>query len=170
MTKKKQSPRTSKFPRLSGVGLQIGRIRKFLQRILLIMKKKTNAQFDSPDRLNIIVEGSKIIGDMFTESNLRIDGEVKGNVSSVSKVVIGKTGIILGNLTCVDADIEGGLIGLINVESLTVLRATARIQGEITTAKLSVEEGAQFSGNCKMSNFKENTKPGTTPAQEDLVY
>ena len=76
------------------------------------MKKKSNIQFDSPDRLNIIVEGSKVIGDMITESNLRIDGEVRGNVSSVSKVVIGKTGIILGNLTCSDADIEGNIIDI----------------------------------------------------------
>ena len=136
------------------------------------MKKKTNVQFDSPDRLNIIVEGSKVIGDMLTESNLRIDGEVKGNVSSASKVVIGKNGIILGNLTCSDADIEGDVTGFINVESLTVLRATAKIQGEITTAKLTIEEGAQFSGNCKMSNFVSATKSATATSalQEDVVY
>lgn len=134
------------------------------------MKKRTNIQFDSPDRLNIIVEGSKVIGDMITESNLRIDGEVKGNVSSASKVVIGINGSILGNLTCADADIEGDVKGFINVESLTVLRANAKIEGEITTAKLQIEEGAQFSGNCKMSNFKGNSKPIAVPAQEDLVY
>lgn len=134
------------------------------------MKKKPNIQFDSPDRLNVIVEGSRVIGDMITESNLRIDGEVKGNVSSASKVVIGKSGSILGNLTCADADIEGDVIGFIKVDSLTILRATAKIDGEITTAKLQVEEGAQFSGNCKMSNFKGSVKPVVTPTQEDLVY
>lgn len=134
------------------------------------MKKKPNVQFDSPDRLNVIVEGSKVIGDMITESNLRIDGEVKGNVSSASKVVIGKNGNVLGNLTCADADIEGNIKGIIKVDSLTILRETARIEGEITTAKLQVEDGAQFSGNCKMSNFKASTKTTATNLQEDLVY
>ena len=135
------------------------------------MKKKSNVQFDSPDRLNVIVEGSKVIGDMITESNLRIDGEVKGNVTSASKVVIGKNGVILGNLTCTNADIEGDIKGIIKTESLTILRATAKIEGEITTAQLHIEEGAQFSGNCKMSNFKGDNS-GTRPqtAQEDLVY
>lgn len=134
------------------------------------MKKKTNVQFDSPDRLNVIVEGSKVIGDMITESNLRIDGEVNGNVSSASKVVIGKNGIILGNLTCADADIEGNIKGVLKVDSLTVLRETAKIEGEITTAKLQIEEGAQFSGNCKMSNFVSSPKANTVQQQEDLVY
>ncbi len=76
----------------------------------------------------------------------------------------------MGNLTCADADIEGDVKGIINVESLTILRANAKIEGEITTAKLQVEEGAQFSGNCKMSNFKGTNKPVVAPVQEDLVY
>ena len=50
------------------------------------MKKRSNTPMDSPDRLNVIVDGSKVIGDMITESNLRVDGEVVGNVSSAAKV------------------------------------------------------------------------------------
>ncbi len=134
------------------------------------MKKKLNTQFDSPDRLNVIVEGSRVLGDMITESNLRIDGEVKGNVTSAAKVVIGKNGIIVGNLKCGDADIEGTVKGIIATESLTILRSTAVIEGEISTAKLHIEEGAQFSGNCKMSNFVAPSKATTSNLQEDLVY
>ena len=57
------------------------------------MKKKGTVSFESPDKLNVIVEGSKVIGDMITESNLRIDGEVVGNVSASSKVVISHAGL-----------------------------------------------------------------------------
>lgn len=134
------------------------------------MKKRGNASHESPDRLNIIVEGSKVIGDMITESNLRIDGEVLGNVTSASKVVIGENGNITGNLTCADADIEGKVNGIMKIEGLLSLRSKAVIDGEITTSKLEVEEGAQFSGNCKMNNFANsgNSKAATT--QQDLVY
>ena len=135
------------------------------------MKKKVNTQFDSPDRLNVIVEGSKVLGDMITESNLRIDGEVKGNVTSASKVVVGKNGIIIGNLTCGDTDIEGTVKGMIAVDSLTVLRANAVIEGEISTSMLQVEEGAQFSGKCKMKNFvPASTQNTVVQSQEDVVY
>ena len=101
---------------------------------------------DGPDRVNVIVEGSKIIGDFIAESNVRIDGEIQGNVSSSAKVVIGQTGLITGNLICSDADIEGKVDGILKVEGLLSLRSNARISGEITTAKIQIEEGAQFSG------------------------
>ena len=134
------------------------------------MKKKGSVQMDSPDRLNVIVDGSKVMGDIITESNLRVDGEVLGNVSSAAKVVIGSTGIIKGNLTCSDADVEGKVDGILKVEGLLSLRSSANIEGEITTAKLQVEEGAQFSGNCKMSNFSSSTTKTVEKGQEDLVY
>lgn len=135
-----------------------------------MMKKKGNVQFDSPERLNIIVNGSKVIGDLITDSNLRIDGEVLGNVSSASKVVIGQTGIIKGNLTCAEGDIEGTVEGILTIDGLLTLRAKSCIEGEITTSKLQVEEGAQFSGNCKMSNFTPIEEPVLDKSEEDLVY
>jgi len=134
------------------------------------MKKKGNVQFDSPDRLNVIVEGSKIIGDIITESNLRIDGEVLGNVTSASKVVIGKSGYIKGNLTCGEGDVEGKIEGVVKVEGLLSLKSTANIEGEITTSKFQVDEGAEFSGSCKMRNYSSNVISEVKKGQEDLVY
>jgi len=127
---------------------------------------------DSPDRLNVIVDGSRVIGDMITESNLRVDGEVVGNVSSAAKVVIGASGCIKGNLTCADADIEGRVEGILKIDGLLTLRSQANIEGEITTGKFQVEEGAQFSGNCKMSNFSAGNivEKAVEQKQEDLVY
>lgn len=128
---------------------------------------------DNPDRLNVIVAGTKLVGDLITESNLRIDGEVLGNVSASAKVVIGATGQIKGNLTCVDADIEGNVEGILKVENLLTLRSTANVNGEITTAKIQVDEGAEFSGNCTMSNRPSQVQPAEREKlaeQEDIVY
>ncbi len=136
------------------------------------MKKKTGVMGDSPDRLNVIVEGSKIIGDFIAESNVRIDGEIQGNVSSSSKIVIGQTGTITGNLVCADADVEGRIEGTLKVEGLLTLRSNAKITGEIVTSKIQIEEGAEFSGQCKMSNFTAKTKSTSkeNSFQEDVVY
>ena len=94
-------------------------------------------------------------------------------VSSSSKIVIGQSGLIKGNLVCADADVEGTIEGLLKVESLLILRSNAKVTGEITTTKIQIEEGAQFSGQCKMSNF--NASATTTTAtentlQEGVVY
>lgn len=136
------------------------------------MKKKIGVTGESPDRLNVIVEGSKIVGDFIAESNVRIDGEIQGNVSSFSKIVIGKTGTINGNLVCAEADVEGRIEGVLKVEGLLILRSNAKVTGEITTAKIQIEEGAEFSGQCKMSNFTSTSKPITkqNTLQEDVVY
>lgn len=117
-----------------------------------MLKRKEKTQFESPERLNRLVEGTKIIGDIFSESNLRIDGEVQGNVSTVAKVVIGENGMIQGNLTCQEADVEGKVNGNLAIEGLLLLRETSKIVGDIQTSKLQVEEGAVFVGSCKMNS------------------
>lgn len=138
-----------------------------------MLKRKEKLQFESPERLNRIVEGTKIIGDIFSESNLRIDGEVQGNISTAAKVVIGESGIILGDLTCQEADIEGKLEGNLSIESLLVLRETSKIIGDIHTSKLLVEEGAIFLGACKMNTGSASPKANTHTQEkhpDDLVY
>ena len=136
------------------------------------MKKRGSVLSDSPDRLNVIVKGTKMVGDLVTESNLRIDGEVKGNVNALAKVVIGPSGSINGNLTCTDADIEGKVEGILKVENLLSLRATANVNGEISTAKIQIDEGAEFSGNCTMDNKQKAVVPKEMNQEhhEDIVY
>jgi cytoskeletal protein CcmA (bactofilin family) len=107
------------------------------------------------------------------EDNIKnIDGEIQGNVTSSSKIVIGKSGVINGNLMCSEADIEGRIEGMLKVEGLLTLRSNAKVTGEITTAKIQIEEGAEFSGQCKMSNFKASTKSTVkqNSLEEDVVY
>jgi cytoskeletal protein CcmA (bactofilin family) len=104
----------------------------------------------SPDKLNRIVEGTHIEGDIKSESNIRIDGYVKGTVSTKGRLVLGATGKIDGEIICKNADIEGKLNGIIEVNELLSLKSTAILHGEISTNKLSIEPGAIFSGNCKM--------------------
>ena len=104
----------------------------------------------SPDKLNRIVEGTNIVGDIKSESNIRIDGYVKGTVTTKGRLVLGTTGKIEGEISCRNADLEGKLNGIIQVSELLSLKSTAILNGEISTNKLSIEPGAIFSGNCKM--------------------
>lgn len=133
------------------------------------MKKKGGMTTDSPDRLNVIVEGTRITGDIVAESNVRINGEIDGNVTSTSKVVIGITGRVKGNLICQDADIEGKVEGHLKIDNLLSLRSKADITGEILTSKIQIEEGAQFSGSCKMSNFSTSSSGAKSVSREENV-
>lgn len=133
------------------------------------MKKKAGFSAEGPDRLNVLVEGTKIKGDIQTESSIRLDGEVNGNMKSASKVVIGKNGILIGDLSSNEADIEGVINGTLRIEGLLVLRASAAINGDIECTRIQIEDGAQFSGNCIMGN--QTIKPQNQDKQEtELVY
>lgn len=134
--------------------------------------RKEKSVSESPERLNRLVESSKIVGDLFADSNLRIDGEVNGNVSTSSKVVLGENGKLKGNLTCMEADIEGNIEGKIKVEGLLIIRSKAVVNGDIYTLRIQMEEGAKFNGICKMTKNEasDNLKMSDLNEEPSVVY
>lgn len=114
------------------------------------MAKQTD--YSSPDKLNRIVEGTRIEGTITSDSNIRIDGEVKGNIQTKGRLVIGPKGKIKGEITCQNAEVEGVVNGKIMVEDLLSLKSSARLDGEIFTSKLSIEPGATFTGSSHMGS------------------
>jgi cytoskeletal protein CcmA (bactofilin family) len=116
-----------------------------------------NATHDQSDRLNKILSGTEITGDIVSDSNLLIEGEIIGNISCSGKVMIGTSGKVRGNLVCVNAEVDGAMDGELTIENLLVLHSTARIKGDIQTLKLTIEEGAYFEGACVMKSPVSNT-------------
>jgi cytoskeletal protein CcmA (bactofilin family) len=112
----------------------------------------TSSISENSDKVNVILSGTEITGDIVSNSNLLIEGDVIGNISCSGRVQVGTSGKIKGNLVCVNADIEGSLDGELTIESLLILRSTARIKGDIQTLKLNIEEGAFFEGACVMKS------------------
>lgn len=105
---------------------------------------------ETPGLNNRILPGTKVKGDIIADTDLRIDGELEGNLKSTAKVFIGKTGSINGKVECASADIEGKFNGTLNVQTLLSLKSTAVIDGEVTVEKLAVEPGATFNATCTM--------------------
>ena len=99
---------------------------------------------------NTIGKGTFLEGNVETYGNIRIEGKVTGNVKSKSKVALGPSSLVQGNVMAQNADLEGEVKGRIEVAELLVLKATAVIHGDIVTGKLVVEPGALFNGTCKM--------------------
>jgi len=115
-------------------------------------KMAKQSDISSPDKLNRIVEGTHIKGTFSSESNIRIDGTIKGNVDTKGRLVIGPNGMIDGEITCQNAEVEGKITGKITVDDLLSLKSSAKIDGEIFTSKLSIDPGAMFTGSCHMGN------------------
>jgi cytoskeletal protein CcmA (bactofilin family) len=104
--------------------------------------------------VNLISQSTNVTGDISTESDIRIDGTLIGNLITKGRLIIGPGGKIEGDVDSKSAEIEGMLIGKIKVEELLALKATSNFQGNITTGQLLIEPGANFSGNCVMIKEK----------------
>ena len=113
-----------------------------------------NKFFSSPS-VDVIEASTKIVGDIVSKADFRIDGVVEGNITTMGKVVIGKSGKILGKLNCSNADVSGSISGQIQISETLSLISESYIQGDITTAKLSVEEGAQGDATIVMKTGKQ---------------
>jgi len=116
--------------------------------------------------INLISNGTEITGDIKSNGDIRIDGSLTGNLSTKGKVVIGPTGKVNGEVYCKNSEVSGAVEGKISVGQLLNLKASSKIVGEIITFKLSIEPGAKFSGNCKMSESEDNGGASITKGKE----
>ena len=126
------------------------------------------AKFNEPENpaINLISLGTDITGDIKSSGDIRIDGSLTGNLNTKGKVVIGTTGKVKGEVNCKNSEVAGLIEGKITVCQLLNLKASSKIHGDIVTLKLSIEPGAIFSGNCKMSDTDTNAGTGIIKEKE----
>jgi cytoskeletal protein CcmA (bactofilin family) len=127
------------------------------------------AKYNETDNttINLISNGTDITGDIKSNGDIRIDGSLKGNLNTKGKVVIGPTGRINGEIVCKNSEVSGIIEGKIMVGQLLNLKASSKILGDIVTAKLAIEPGARFTGNCNMSDNDYNNNGGATPKEKE---
>ncbi len=98
----------------------------------------------------IIGEDSVVEGTIEIKGGIRIDGTVKGKISSSESLTIGNGGIVEADLNTKVAVIGGNVIGNVFALERIELQSKAIVEGDITTKNLVVEEGAIFHGKCNM--------------------
>jgi cytoskeletal protein CcmA (bactofilin family) len=113
-------------------------------------KEEKKAADEITNSSNVIGKGTVLEGNIETSGNIRIEGKIIGNLKSKSKVALGNSSLVDGNVSAQNADIEGTVKGRVEIADMLVLKATATVHGDIVTGKLVVEPGAVFNGTCKM--------------------
>lgn len=100
---------------------------------------------------NTLAAGTNVKGNIITETDFRLDGQVEGDISCSGKIVIGPKGRVIGNITSVNAEVLGEVEGSVRVSEKLVLKATANIKGDVFAQSLEIEPNARFNGVCNMS-------------------
>lgn|SRR3989344_650416 len=100
----------------------------------------------------------KIQGDLNSEGNIVIEGQVTGKISTTQSVFVKEGAKITADIGAGSAVIGGEVQGNIKIIDHLVLQSTAKIHGDIICVVLRVEDGAQFSGKCNMKGANGNGK------------
>jgi cytoskeletal protein CcmA (bactofilin family) len=114
--------------------------------------KNTPFEDSKSEEITIISNGVKLEGKITTSGNIRVDGEIQGDIVSQSNVTVGENGQVNGKINASVIMIGGKVSGSVSAKEKLVLESKANLKGDIFTKILVVEAGAKFDGNSKMGD------------------
>lgn len=134
------------------------------------MARDRTSQGSPPESvISLIGPGMKVVGDCETDGTLRIEGAVQGSVRAGKAVVVGREGLVIGDVSTQDAVISGRIEGSVTAESRLELQASCRIDGEVHTPRLQLEEGAVVNGSLNMGAKGGKPAPSAPPPSANEV-
>jgi cytoskeletal protein CcmA (bactofilin family) len=110
---------------------------------------KGNSDSSSAE-MNIIGRGTVINGEIHTESNMRVDGKIKGKLFCKHTLTVGEAGVIDGEVEAVNGIISGRIKGKLTILDKLVLHSKSSLIGDLKAKKLIIDEGAVFDGTSDM--------------------
>jgi cytoskeletal protein CcmA (bactofilin family) len=105
--------------------------------------------------INLIGLGTVLEGKLRSPGDIQIDGKVVGEISAAQNLSIGASGEVEGNLNARNITIGGKIKGTIVAQEKLMFQNKAVVRGDIRAAKLVIDEGALFDGNCAMGEAKQ---------------
>ena len=112
---------------------------------------KPSVNKPSGDAGALLGRGSRFEGKLTFEGTVQIDGEFVGDIDSPGHLIVNKGARIDGTVAVASAIVSGAIQGKITTTGTLDLRSSARVEGELNVESLTVERGAFFDGQVKMS-------------------
>ena len=95
--------------------------------------------------------GTSLTGEANFKGMLRVDGHLSGQIKSEGgTLIVGNNGQVDADIEVAVATIHGTVNGDINASQRLELGRAAKVNGNIQTPSLVIEQGAVFEGSCKM--------------------
>lgn len=99
---------------------------------------------------NVLSTGIEILGSIRFSNDMIIDGKIEGEIiSDKGRVTIGENAQVKGDITAGEVKLYGKVEGKITSERCE-LKTKSRLDGDIKTKMLSMEEGAQLAGRTEI--------------------
>ena len=99
---------------------------------------------------SVIAAGMKIIGDVETTGIIKIEGTVQGSIRGARQVLVGRSGVIQGDVQAEEAVIGGRIVGTVTAAERVEIQSNSTIEGDIHTKSIVVFEGGVLNGTVRM--------------------
>ena len=116
--------------------------------------------------MSVIGPGMRVIGDVESNGVIKVDGTVDGSVRGAQQLLLGKSGVIHGDIYATDAVLGGCVVGTVVVAERVEIQGTSSVQGDIHTKSIVVFEGGTINGTVRMGNALLLQQP-SHPAQSE---
>ncbi|HXJ00101.1 MAG TPA: polymer-forming cytoskeletal protein [Micropepsaceae bacterium] len=110
------------------------------------------------DRPSIIGPELEVIGTLVSAGDLSVDGNIKGDIRAKGHVTVNQGGKVIGNLYADQVTARGVIEGGVFAKTVH-LGSTCHVKGDLLHARLAIEEGAFFDGNCRHSENPASKAP-----------
>lgn len=107
----------------------------------------------------LIGHSVKVEGNFMSNDNVTVEGSLNGSLKTDKHLHVGEKAQIVAEVHAASAVIAGSVNGNIKVSGALTLKSSANVEGDITSKKLIVEEGATFNGQCHMKDNSGSPAP-----------
>jgi cytoskeletal protein CcmA (bactofilin family) len=113
-------------------------------------ERKDRDMADNNGEVTIVGTGARLEGNVVSAGSLRIDGQVKGQINADGDVTLSSQSQVEADIRAQNVSVAGRFTGNIVVKDKAHLARGGRIDGNITSKTLVVEEGGVFHGQSIM--------------------
>lgn len=100
--------------------------------------------------VTIVGQAAKLEGNIVSAGALRIDGQVKGQISAEGDVMLSPQSSVEANIDAANVSVAGRFKGDVNSKGKVEIARGGRVDGNITAKALIIQEGAVFNGQSRM--------------------
>ena len=114
----------------------------------------------SSPRRTVFGKSMKIIGEVTSDEDLQLDGDLEGKLNLKSRLTIGPGSTVKANIKAKEVVVSGTVHGNVEAENRIMLRTGANLVGDIKTAGIVIEDGAYFKGGIDISRPEPSKSAG----------
>jgi cytoskeletal protein CcmA (bactofilin family) len=113
------------------------------------------ATLPEPTGYSVIDEQMVIRGEINTQGTIRVDGRLEGRLHRADTIIVGSTGVIVGDVEAREVVVGGSIQGNIVADARVEVQASASVRGDVRTAAMLLHEGATVLGHLTVDQNPE---------------